>query len=63
MQKKYIIIGSGIAGLSAALKIRSLDSNASITIFTDEPVLPYYRPTLTKQLGNDINSFNFFIKP
>ena len=39
--KNYIIIGNGVAGTTAAEKIRENDGDAKIAIFTDEPV-PYY---------------------
>ncbi len=41
MMKNYIIIGNGVAGTTAAEKIRENDGDAKIAIFTDEPV-PYY---------------------
>lgn len=45
---KYVIIGSGIAGLSAAAAIREADLTAVINMFTRERNLPYSRPMLTK---------------
>ncbi len=48
MTKKYIIIGAGIAGLSAAKAIRETDPLGQIDIFTTENNLPYSRPMLTK---------------
>lgn len=50
MNIKYLIVGGGIAGGSAALKIRELDSENSIMILTNEPYFPYNRPPLTKSL-------------
>jgi len=43
---KYVIIGNGIAGLSAAQEIRKLDSEGSITIVSSEEYLTYYRVKL-----------------
>lgn len=39
--KRYIIIGNGVAGTTAAEKIRENDGDGKIAIFTDEPD-PYY---------------------
>ena len=43
---KYVIIGSGIAGITAAKTIRSLDSNGEIHIYSDEETLYYPKPKL-----------------
>ncbi|MBI4838889.1 MAG: NAD(P)/FAD-dependent oxidoreductase [Nitrospirae bacterium] len=37
----YIIIGSGVAGITAAANIRKIDRNGSITVITDE-AYPFY---------------------
>lgn len=49
---KYLIIGNGIAGLSAAKAIRNNDKEASLTIVSNEPYLSYYRLKLTRELSN-----------
>ena len=48
MTKNYVIIGAGIAGLSAVKAIREQDPHGQIDIFTAENNLPYSRPMLTK---------------
>lgn len=48
MSNRYVIIGGGQAAVSAAAKLRALDDAASITIISDEAVLPYQRPPLSK---------------
>jgi len=51
--KRYFILGGGIAALSAAKAIREKDSSGLIVLLTNEDMLPYARPMLTKQLlGN-----------
>ena len=54
MKKKYVIIGNGAAGISAAKKIRSLDRESSITIFTNERFPFYYKPRLPEVLAGEI---------
>ncbi len=43
---KYVIIGLGVSGLTAAKTIRKLDENGEIYIYTDETSLYYPRPKL-----------------
>lgn len=50
---KYLIIGNGIAGLSAAKEIRSKDAEASIGIISNEPYYTYFRVKLTELLCKD----------
>jgi len=47
---KYLIIGGGLAGASAAKGIRELDKTGSIVIVGAEKHLPYDRPPLSKKL-------------
>ncbi|MBR5641024.1 MAG: NAD(P)/FAD-dependent oxidoreductase [Firmicutes bacterium] len=50
MQKiyEYIIIGAGIAAVSAAQGIREIDKHGSVLMIGDEKVPAYSRPMLTK---------------
>ena len=50
----YLIIGGGIAGVSASEAIHHLDSDAKITLISDEHCLPYFRMSLTRYLAGDI---------
>ena len=59
--KKYLIIGSGIAGLSAAEGIRQVDKEGEITIVSKETNLPYSRPMLTKSPFISFNPENWTI--
>jgi len=43
---RHVIIGSGIAGLSAARSIRESDAGAEITMVASDPLDAYYRPKL-----------------
>ena len=47
---KYIIVGGGLAGISAAGGIREVDGNSEILMIGAEPHLPYDRPPLSKKL-------------
>lgn len=49
-EHQYVIVGSGLAGISAAEAIRERDRSGSILVLGREPELPYERPPLTKQL-------------
>lgn len=51
----YLIIGNGIAGLSAAKEIRKNDENGSIIIVSSEPYLTYYRMKLTEYMAKDFD--------
>ena len=46
----YIIIGAGLAGVSAIEGIRDMDRDKVIALFGDEKDLPYDRPPLSKKL-------------
>lgn len=58
---KYLIIGNGIAGLSAAKEIRKKDKVGSITMITNEPYLTYYRIKLTKYLAEDFKEQDLLV--
>ena len=44
---KYLILGSGPAGIAAAKAIRGKDKKGEIVVATEEPGPPYLRPLLT----------------
>ncbi len=54
-EMKYIIVGNGIAGLSAAEEIRKEDKEGEITIISSEEYLSYYRV----KLSHYINKLDF----
>lgn len=49
--KKIIIVGTGIAGLSAAKAARAMDPEASIIMLGEDNHLPYYRLRLCNYIG------------
>lgn len=53
MEEKIVIVGSGIAAISAAKTIHEINPQSKITIFGEEKFYPYYRIKLSKGLlGN-----------
>ena len=52
--KKYLIIGNGVAGTSAAETIRQNDTTGEITIATDEDLPFYYRVRLPNLLCGEV---------
>ena len=49
----YLIVGAGIAGVTAAKEIRKHDKEGSILLLGNEKVRPYFRIQLTALLGDD----------
>jgi nitrite reductase (NADH) large subunit len=52
--KKYLIIGNGVAGTTAAEHIRKQDGEGTIVIATDEDLPFYYRVRLTEFIAGDL---------
>ena len=59
---KFVIIGGGIAGLTAADEIRKRNDVAGIEIISDEDVVCYNRPMLTKGLLAEPESNEFYVQ-
>lgn len=53
--QRYIIIGTGAAGIAAAEAIRSCDRNGNILLLGDEPFGYYSRPGLAYYLTGELN--------
>lgn len=49
-QVQYLLIGGGTASYSAMRAIRKRDVTAKVLIVTDEQIVPYMRPPLSKEL-------------
>lgn len=49
---KHLIIGNGIAGISAAAAIREIDKEAEIRVITKAEEKTYYRPRITELFSN-----------
>jgi nitrite reductase (NADH) large subunit len=51
---RYLIVGNGVAGTTAAQSIRTEDPNAEITVLTDEDVPFYNRMRLTDWIAGEV---------
>lgn len=58
----YLIIGNGIAGLSATEEIRKKDSDASILIVSEEKPSTYWRTRLSELICKDFEDAEIFVK-
>lgn len=61
MYYDYLILGNGIAGLTAADNIRK-NTEGKIAIISEEPVSCYYRIRLTGLIGQDYDVDNILVK-
>jgi len=62
-QISYLIIGNGIAGVTAAELLRSEDSAADITVIADDPFPVYYRPALKDYLAGRVREDKLWARP
>lgn len=51
----YVIIGNGIAGITAAETLRAEDNAANIVVVSDDPAPVYYRPALKDYLAGRVS--------
>lgn len=58
-----VIVGGGIAGLSAAEAAREVSPDAEITLLSGEPGLPYYRLNLSRHLAGEVDESSLVIHP
>jgi len=54
--RRIVVVGAGIAGVSAVEAARQADPDARLTLLSDEPDLPYYRLNLTRYLAGEIEA-------
>ncbi|OGL38298.1 MAG: hypothetical protein A2042_02625 [Candidatus Schekmanbacteria bacterium GWA2_38_11] len=59
---RYIIVGCGAAGLSAANAIRNIDTRGEVFLISDEFNPFYIRPTLTDFLSGELKEEEIFFK-
>lgn len=58
-----IIVGAGIAGVSAAEAVRKISADARIVLLSDESELPYYRLNLTRYLDGELKANDLPLHP
>lgn len=61
-KERFLVLGGGIAGLTAAEEIRKRNKVATIEIITEEDVPCYNRPMLTKGILSEPEGITFFTK-
>ena len=63
MTSRTVIVGAGIAGVSAAGAIRSAGGTGEIVLIGDEPELPYRLPPVSKEIirGEKSTGYEFGI--
>jgi nitrite reductase (NADH) large subunit len=58
-----IILGGGVAGLTAAEQAHRVDPGVHLTLISREPHLPYYRLNLTRYLAGEIGEERLLLQP
>lgn len=60
--QSIVVLGGGIAGLTAASEARRLSPHTAVTLVSREQSLPYYRLNLTRFLAGEISESELLIK-
>jgi NADPH-dependent 2,4-dienoyl-CoA reductase/sulfur reductase-like enzyme/Fe-S-cluster-containing hydrogenase component 2/CRP-like cAMP-binding protein len=63
MQLSYVIIGNGIAGVTAAEILRAEQPQCSLTMIAEDPFPVYYRPALKDFLGGHLPEERLWARP
>jgi len=63
VNSSYLIIGNGIAGVTAAEILRNEDATADITVIADDPFPVYYRPALKDYLAGRVHEDKLWARP
>ncbi len=63
MTEHYVIIGNGIAGMTAAEILRGESAAADITVIADDPFPVYYRPALKDYLAGRVREEKLWARP
>ncbi len=60
---RVVVVGGGIAGVSAAEAVRQMNPEASIIIYNREPEAPYWRINLTRLLADEVTAESLALHP
>ncbi|HEV2581035.1 MAG TPA: FAD-dependent oxidoreductase, partial [Ktedonobacteraceae bacterium] len=63
MPEQYVIVGNGIAGMTAAEILRDENDAADITVIADDPFPVYYRPALKDYLAGRVREEKLWARP
>lgn len=63
LKRKVVIVGGCIAAKEAANAIRKTDLSYDVTIISSEDYLPYYRPMLSRAIGQDLAKSRLYLAP
>jgi nitrite reductase (NADH) large subunit len=63
LRDKIVIVGAGIAGVSAAEAAAGLSPRAEIVLISKESHLPYYRLNLTRYLAGEVEAAELELHP
>jgi NADPH-dependent 2,4-dienoyl-CoA reductase/sulfur reductase-like enzyme/pSer/pThr/pTyr-binding forkhead associated (FHA) protein len=63
MTEQYVIVGNGIAGMTAAEILRTENDKADITVIADDPFPVYYRPALKDYLAGRVREEKLWARP
>src|SRR5579885_778305 len=62
-RRSYVIIGNGIAGITAAETLRAENPLAEITLVADNAEPVYYRPVLKDFLAGRVGQESLYMRP
>ncbi|HEY1349994.1 MAG TPA: FAD-dependent oxidoreductase [Ktedonobacteraceae bacterium] len=63
MAAHYIVIGNGIAGITAAETLRTEDPDSELTVIAEDPFPAYYRPALKDYLAGRLGEDKLWARP
>jgi len=60
VSRRYVIVGNGVAGMSAAERLRQRDPEARITLVSDESQPYYYRASLSEWIAGETDCSSLY---